>query len=493
MLGVINLAIKSLVITKFGADVWLKILTAANLLHRSISSTQSESASSSSSSSSSAADNQQNQQSTPGSGKSTANGGGVVPGGGGGGGEWQRGEQYDDAETFALVFAAAATLGVRPADVMVLFGRYWLEQQETDTTFRKILATSGSTFLQFLQNVNRVHSLCSEVTPMKSPMFKILSVTKQDATTTMILQYSPGARTRQGLTPLVTGLLEGAASRFSAVSNLKVYSREMNGEETIEFMVLWDEAQNDTPSCSGPPGLDDELILSFMRSEGFIQHDQKGISPSHSIPSRLASVPASRSHSPPSTATTAAPTLSLSAPLTTSSASQPPQHGANTSPNQATSPAIVASPTNTSLATTSPPVQVVTPTPLHHSSLRGNQTTTTTTATATTSTQSQPQSHRTHPPQSQSPRSTASRSPQPPGGSRSPNPTISRSPPTVSRSPPQVNSGSNPKSPPLATKSAKSPPAVTHIPPLSLKHTPTTQHQSPQHKNTKASKVCLLQ
>ncbi|KAH3746279.1 guanylate cyclase soluble subunit beta [Pelomyxa schiedti] len=321
MLGVINLAIRNLVVEKYGNEAWLKVLAAANLTHR---------------------------------GPLSATATTVVSG------EWQRDEQYDDKETFSLVFAVASTLLVRPVDVMILFGKYWIEQQETDVAFKKILSSAGSTFLQFLQNINRLHVQCAEFVPLKNPSFTIASVTRRGITNTLLLQYSPGAKSRQGLASLVTGLIQGTAARFSAVSNLRVYSRELHGEESLEFLLVWDEAQNDLSSskpCTREesPEVDDQLILSFLKSEGFLKPEQAHLRcPSPPLPSpSLASTPTPS----PSPTPTPTPTPTLTP---TPNPTPTPNLDVNLNPS-ASSPSF--SPTPPSCSSTSASTAAATPTP----------------------------------------------------------------------------------------------------------------------------------
>jgi len=241
MLGIINLAIRNLVLAKFGVEAWLKILATANLTSRAPSHLVSSQ--------------------PPCDPKA---------------GEWIRGEQYDDAETFALVAAAASALSVRPAVVLQLFGQFWIEQQNTDETFKKILQHAGTTFLTFLRNINNLHKQCADVVPCVQPIFDISNVNTEGTHATVTLTYKPSAKTRLGLAPLAVGLLEGAANRFPAVHNLKIYTRELDGLEAIEILVSWDELSPIENQQQETSFTDDALIQAFLCEQGFIPDTRQG-------------------------------------------------------------------------------------------------------------------------------------------------------------------------------------------------------------------------
>lgn len=117
-------------------------------------------------------------------------------------------EAYDDAVTFSLVGAASAELGLEQSAVLEAFGEYWTVYT-IDEGYGDLLSMMGSTLEEFLQNLDSMHARIGGTMPeLIPPSFE--REPQEDGSS--ILHYRSE---REGLAPMVTGLLRGLARRFS--------------------------------------------------------------------------------------------------------------------------------------------------------------------------------------------------------------------------------------------------------------------------------------
>jgi hypothetical protein len=114
---------------------------------------------------------------------------------------------YDDSLTYALVHAVSEELGMEPARVLEAFGEYWI-LYTADEGYGELMQSAGSDMRSFLDNLDDMHGRVESIFPqMKLPRFRVESL-EGDA-----LRVHYGSD-REGLAPMVTGLLRGLAKRF---------------------------------------------------------------------------------------------------------------------------------------------------------------------------------------------------------------------------------------------------------------------------------------
>ncbi len=115
---------------------------------------------------------------------------------------------YDDAVTYGLVNAASETLGLPPAAVLEAFGEYWTVYT-IEEGYGDLVSMMGSTLNDFLDNLDTMHDRIGNAMPeMVPPSFKREAL--EDGTS--ILHYYSE---REGLAPMVIGLIKGLATRFN--------------------------------------------------------------------------------------------------------------------------------------------------------------------------------------------------------------------------------------------------------------------------------------
>lgn len=142
--------------------------------------------------------------------------------------------QYSDDVTYRLVGAASAELGLSAAEILRAFGRYWTLYTATEG-YGGLIKLSGSTLTEFLMNLDNLHARVGLSYPnLQPPSFQCSDVL---AGSLRLHYYSA----RQGLAPMVIGLLEGLAQMFETPIDITlVSSREQGGDHDV-FLLAFTE------------------------------------------------------------------------------------------------------------------------------------------------------------------------------------------------------------------------------------------------------------
>jgi hypothetical protein len=138
----------------------------------------------------------------------------------------------DDATTFSLVGAASDVLGLPASEILQAFGAYWTEFTAQEG-YGPLLDAAGSTLPEFLQNLDQLHTRVGMMFPdLKPPSFVCTEVTEDS----MMLHYTS---VRDGLDDLVIGLLHGLGKRFKVDVKVEAVSSKCDtGLESV-FHVNW--------------------------------------------------------------------------------------------------------------------------------------------------------------------------------------------------------------------------------------------------------------
>ena len=178
MYGMVNRAVRDMVIARFGTEAWTRVHTEA-----------------------------------------------VSPA------EFDKMQSYDDGVTYRLVRASAQVLRLPPETVMRTFGVYWV-METAEKGYGPLLALWGSSFVEFLSNLDALHARVAETfTGLKPPSFEVVEEGEG------MLEVSYRSH-RPGLAPFVAGLIEGVGQRFDTkVDVLLVRSRALDGGDVDVFRV----------------------------------------------------------------------------------------------------------------------------------------------------------------------------------------------------------------------------------------------------------------
>jgi Haem-NO-binding len=181
MYGLINKAVEELVTTRFGAEAWRQILAKSGVDEPSFVTMK----------------------------------------------------KYPDEITYSLVGAASELLKV-PAEILLEeFGEYWTVYS-AQAGFGHLLAFAGDNIVEFLQNLDNMHTRVALVFPeLEPPSFRVSAVTP----TGLRLHYrSP----RPGLAPVVIGMVRGLGKRFGTPVSIRLDKPRADLAGYDEFVVTYE-------------------------------------------------------------------------------------------------------------------------------------------------------------------------------------------------------------------------------------------------------------
>ncbi len=136
---------------------------------------------------------------------------------------------YSDELTYQLVDSAHHTLNLSHADILRAFGRYWVLYTATEG-YGELLNVTGRTFDEFLENLPNLHARVNLSYPQLVP--PIFDTEPFDGG--VIMHYYSE---RQGLVPMVIGLLEGLAERFQTSIAIELIASREAGDDHEVFRI----------------------------------------------------------------------------------------------------------------------------------------------------------------------------------------------------------------------------------------------------------------
>lgn len=156
MYGMVNRAIEDLVVATAGEDTWNEILAAAEME----------------------------------------------------GNEFNDSESYDDALTYKLVAAASEVTGQSAESILHAFGRHWIMYTGREG-WGTVFDAAGDNFIDFIGGLDSMHARVQLAMPdLRMPHF---TVKNAEVDGHYIIEYRSE---REGLSPMVAGLLAGLAEQF---------------------------------------------------------------------------------------------------------------------------------------------------------------------------------------------------------------------------------------------------------------------------------------
>jgi hypothetical protein len=115
-------------------------------------------------------------------------------------------EQYPDELTYRLVTVATEMLGAPVADVLRDFGVYWVGY--ADEAYGELISLAGDSFVEVVENLDALHARVGQMIPQLVPPSFLVAGRHAEQFT--LHYYSQ----REGLAPMVIGLLQGLGHRF---------------------------------------------------------------------------------------------------------------------------------------------------------------------------------------------------------------------------------------------------------------------------------------
>lgn len=180
MYGLVNKAIKDLVIERFGGDKWEEICELSNF-HE---------------------------------------------------GDFIAMNPYPDALTYTLVKNASHVLKADADIILEAFGEYWI-LYTADEGYNDLMNITGSTFVDFLENLDMLHYRMNNIMPkLAPPQFSVINKTENS----IELEYRSH---REGLTPMLFGLVKGLGKRFDLEVSVKLIREKNETNDCHVFLINW--------------------------------------------------------------------------------------------------------------------------------------------------------------------------------------------------------------------------------------------------------------
>jgi guanylate cyclase soluble subunit beta len=141
--------------------------------------------------------------------------------------------RYDDDTTYRLAGAASEVLGASVDDCMEMFGHHWVAEVAT-RSFATLMDATGNDTVGFLHNLNALHDrIASTFLDYVPPEFIVEDI-DVDSGSYHVHYYSE----RKGLTCFVTGLLMGLAKQFGDNLTILAVHTDDDGEGTHSIFEL---------------------------------------------------------------------------------------------------------------------------------------------------------------------------------------------------------------------------------------------------------------
>ena len=141
-------------------------------------------------------------------------------------------KSYPDKLTYSLVHAACTRLEAEADDILKAFGEYWV-LYTAEEGYGDMMDFTGSTLPEFLKNLDLLHLRVKNLMPhLQPPKFSCENETENS----IELIYESN---RDGLVPMVIGLLEGLGKRFETELTVEHTERKTEGANADRFHVSW--------------------------------------------------------------------------------------------------------------------------------------------------------------------------------------------------------------------------------------------------------------
>lgn len=139
---------------------------------------------------------------------------------------------YPDKLTYDLVKNASTVLKADSAAILEAFGEYWILYTAQEG-YGDLMDIAGSNFPDFLNNLDMLHNRISNIMPqLMPPQFSTQNVSANS----LELIYTSN---RVGLIPMLYGLIKGLGKRF----NLNVSIKQIGFADDISnkniFLITW--------------------------------------------------------------------------------------------------------------------------------------------------------------------------------------------------------------------------------------------------------------
>ena len=147
-------------------------------------------------------------------------------------------EGYPDDVTHRLVKAASEVLDLSAAEIMKAFGQYWV-QYTANEGYGDLMEMNGEDLPEFLENLDDLHARVGIMFPkLQPPSFDCSDEAEatDEFDASLTLHYHSN---REGLAPMVLGLVEGLGKRFDTDVDISQTENRNEGADHDEFLVKY--------------------------------------------------------------------------------------------------------------------------------------------------------------------------------------------------------------------------------------------------------------
>jgi hypothetical protein len=138
--------------------------------------------------------------------------------------------RYPDELAGRIIGAASVILGASAEDIMRAFGRHWTTHTAPQY-YGDMLAFAGNSFVEVLRNLDQMHARISLVFPgYEPPSFRVEEL---GGDRLRVHYYSK----RQGLLPVVEGMLTGLADRFGLTLSMEIEKTRAQGHDHDVLLI----------------------------------------------------------------------------------------------------------------------------------------------------------------------------------------------------------------------------------------------------------------
>lgn len=143
-------------------------------------------------------------------------------------------DQYPDEMTGEIIGAACGVLSKDGGELLEEVGEHWVEFAANP--YKNMFDMSGTTFIEFVKNLNDLHTRVGQLMPdLQPPSFYVSDETENGFT----LHYHS---IRPGIWPMVLGLMKGLGKRFDTKVEVRHIAGREEGLDHDQFSVQYEPA-----------------------------------------------------------------------------------------------------------------------------------------------------------------------------------------------------------------------------------------------------------
>ena len=139
---------------------------------------------------------------------------------------------YPDKLTYDLVKNASRVLQADAGAILEAFGEYWI-LYTADEGYGDLMDLTGSNFVEFLSNLDMLHYRINNIMPeLAAPQFS----TRNESENSVELEYRSH---RAGLVPMLYGLIKGLGKRFDLLVSVEHIQEKNDENDCHVFLIKW--------------------------------------------------------------------------------------------------------------------------------------------------------------------------------------------------------------------------------------------------------------